>query len=251
MPIEKAILIIPTYNEAAVIEQTIEAVFSVADRLQHHQLDILIFDSHSTDATQAIVQRLQSHYPERLHLKTEPQKSGLGSAYRQAMHHALHALHADVVIEFDADLSHQPKYLIPMLDAIQHHDVVIGSRYVPGGAIPSNWGIHRKCLSILGNHMARFILTRRYKDFTSGFRATRRHVLINCLPDKFLSNHYAYKLHLLWLLHQHRAQLFEIPIVFVDRVHGKSKLPSNSILDSLRVILILRWREILKIFKMS
>ncbi len=240
---ERVILMIPTYNEAEVIEDTLVAIAEVRSHLADFNLEVLVFDSASTDATSLIVANLQARY-DWLHLQTEPQKSGLGSAYRQAMHYALTRLFADIVIEFDADLSHQPKYLIPMLDKIKTHDVVLGSRYVKNGKIPDDWGWQRRLLSTFGNQVARWLLTRRYKDFTSGFRVTRATILEPVLHQKFLSNHYAYKLQLLWLLHKQQANIFEFPIVFVDRQKGKSKLPSNSIIDSMRVLFILRYYEL-------
>ena len=98
--------------------------------------------------------------------------------------------------------------------------------------------------------MARLLLTHKYKDFTSGFRATHRRVLAKALPDLFLSNQYAYKLHLFWLLHQNKARIHEYPIAFIDRQKGHSKLPANSIFDSLRVLFILRFRELKRYFGM-
>lgn len=246
---DKVIIIIPTYNEGLVIEETLHDVFKTTSNISEHDIHILVFDSNSKDATQQIVRDLQSIYPQ-LHLQTEPHKSGLGSAYLQAMRYALDVLAADVVIEFDADLSHQPKYIRPILATLQDSDVVVGSRYIAKGEIPREWGWHRKLLSILGNYVARFTLTPKYKDFTSGFRATRREALIKALPQQFLSNHYAYKLQLLWSLHKTKATIVEYPIVFVDRQKGQSKLPANSIFDSLRVILLLRFYEFPRYFKM-
>ena len=127
-----------------------------------------------------------------------------------------------------------------MLEAIKDCDVVMGSRYVQGGALPADWGWHRKVLSVLGNCIARFFLTRKYKDFTTGFRATRRAHLIKALPTAFISNGYAYKLELLWRLHQIKAGIGEYPIHFIDRKQGHSKLPTNSISDTLRVLILLR-----------
>ena len=166
------------------------------------------------------------------------------------MRYALTELSADIVVEFDADLSHQPKYLPPMLEKIATHDVVLGSRYVRGGQIPADWGWHRKLLSVLGNYVARAILTPKYKDFTSGFRATRREALLKALPEQFLSNHYAYKLELLWSLHKNKAQICEYPIVFVDREKGQSKLPANTIVESLKVLFSLRFHKCFDYFKM-
>lgn len=239
MSVEKVVIIIPTYNEEEVIFETISALSAVRESSKDFAIQVLIFDSASTDNTQSIVRDLQDKYPW-LTLQTETQKSGLGSAYLQAMQYALDDMQADMVIEFDADLSHQPKYLVPMLEKIKSADVVLGSRYVKGGSIPSDWGWHRKLISVLGNQVARFILTAKYKDFTSGFRITRREPLQIALRENFISNHYAYKLQLLWVLYRNKAQIIEYPIDFIDREKGKSKLPANSILDSLRVIFRLR-----------
>ncbi len=237
---EKVVIIIPTYNEAPIIEETIFQVFEATHALSSFDTHILVFDSASTDQTTQIIQKLILTYSPHLHLQVEPHKTGLGSAYLQAMNYALNQLQADIVIEFDADLSHQPHYIEPMLNLLKNYDVVVGSRYITGGSIPKNWQLHRKIFSLLGNYVARFVLTQQYTDLTSGFRITRREILAKVLPQQFLSNHYAYKLHLFWLLHRHGARIVEFPIQFIDRCEGYSKLPSNSVFDSLRVISKLR-----------
>jgi dolichol-phosphate mannosyltransferase len=237
------VIVIPTYNESLVIERTIREVFRSLEGISEVDAHILVFDSNSTDQTPKVVNALKQYYPQ-LHLRTEPQKSGLGSAYAQAMHIALEELGADVVFEFDADGSHQPQYLIPMIERLCTSDVVVGSRYVKGGSIPKDWGWHRKLLSVLGNWVARFILTPKYKDFTSGFRGTHYLALKKVLPKQFISNNYAYKIELLWRLHRSKAKIVEYPIQFVDRDQGQSKLPANSVMDSLRVLAILRYREL-------
>lgn len=246
---EKVIIIIPTHNEEGVIQTTIEQVFHEVALSSLHEVHLLIFDSASTDSTKTIVRGLQHQYPH-LHLKNEEIKSGLGSAYLQAMNYALHTLNADVVFEFDADLSHQPKYILPMLKKLETCDCVLGSRYVKGGSIPKDWGVDRKLFSILGNYVARALLTPKYKDFTSGFRATRRQQLLQILPKKFLTNHYAYKIQLLWLLNKNKAIIKEYPIEFIDRNEGYSKLPKNSVIDSLRVVFTLRYQEMKRYLKM-
>jgi dolichol-phosphate mannosyltransferase len=242
------VVIIPTYNEALIIEKTIHEVFSAlssSEDISH----VLVFDSCSMDNTQNIVLDLKAIYS-RLHLQTEPEKTGLGSAYGQAMRYALDTLHADIVVEFDADLSHQPHYLPQIIEQMRTHDVVIGSRYIKGGSIPENWGWHRKLLSIVGNLVARSILTSKYKDFTSGFRATHYVVLNKILPKQFISNQYAYKIELLWRLHKAKAKIVEYPIEFIDRKQGQSKLPTNSVVDSLRVLMTLRYHELKPYFSM-
>jgi dolichol-phosphate mannosyltransferase len=245
---QKAVIIIPTYNESAVIAETIHALESHIQAIQNVDVDLLVFDSHSPDHTIDIVKSLQSQYAN-LHFIVESQKSGLGSAYIKAMHYAMHDMHADIVFEYDADGSHQPQYLKPMLEKLNEgYDVVLGSRYIPGGSIPSDWGFYRQFLSVVGNWVARSLLTWRYRDFTSGFRGTRTSVLRQIKLNELLSRQYAYKIHLLWALHKANAKIVEYPIVFIDREKGYSKLPRNNIIDSLRVVITLRFREIKSFF---
>ncbi len=246
---EKVVIIIPTYNEAQVIKDTINQVFNTTQSIPNYDIHILVFDSQSEDNTYHIVNALKDTYP-KLHLAKESHKSGLGNAYLQAMRYAMSILKADIIFEFDADGSHQPKYIAPMLEALKTADVAVGSRYVTDGAIPNDWAIHRKIFSVLGNLVARCLLHPKYKDYTSGFRATRTRVLKKVLPRQFLSSQYAYKLHLFWLLHRHGAKIVEVPIQFIDRVKGHSKLPANSIRDSLRVVFTLRLRTMHKYLKM-
>lgn len=247
MQIEKVVIIIPTYNEEEVIADTISAISEIRDNEFGFDIHVLVFDSASSDNTQEIVRNLLLTYPW-LHMETEGSKSGLGSAYMQAMRHAVFNLEADIIVEFDADLSHQPKYLIPMLLKTKTHDVVVGSRYVQDGSIPDNWALRRKLISILGNQIARLFLTKKYKDFTSGFRLTKQSAILKVLDTNFISDHYAYKLQLLWLLHKNGADIYEYPIDFIDRVKGRSKLPANSIVDSLKVLFLLRYFELKRVF---
>ena len=246
----EAIIIIPTYNEQESIASTVEQLEAVFTRISDFTMSIFIFDSQSTDKTVDIVKQLQGRWSN-ITLLSENEKSGLGSAYIQAMEYAMESLGADIVFEFDADGSHQPKHIPAMLAMIKAgNDVVVGSRYVPGGSIPSNWAWHRRWLSVGGNWIARFFLTSRYKDFTSGFRATRTRILKKINLKALLSKQYAYKIHLLWALHKSGARIAECPITFVDREKGKSKFPRNNTIESLYVVIRLRLREIKPYIKM-
>ncbi|MBU1926495.1 MAG: polyprenol monophosphomannose synthase [Gammaproteobacteria bacterium] len=242
---EHAVLIIPTYNEEHSLASTVsdlEQVFQTIDRARY-QISVLIFDSHSTDGTVDVIRSLQQQYAN-VYCLTEPQKTGLGAAYIQAMQFAMQEMHADIVFEFDADGSHQPKYIPEMLNIFfQGADVVVGSRYIPGGSIPKDWAWHRQCLSRCGNWIARFFLTWQYKDFTSGLRGTRTHWLKQVLLDRLLSKHYAYKIHLFFALHLAGAKIVEIPIAFIDRKHYRSKCPATNVFESLKIVLLLRWRR--------
>lgn len=233
-------IIIPTYNEQENITATILALETVFQSVDQYEMSILVFDSASTDDTQRIVRHLQEKYAN-IFLLTEDRKSGLGSAYIQAMEHAMNVLSADIVVEFDADGSHQPKHIPGMLALLsKNSDCVVGSRYIKHGSIPTDWAIHRKFLSICGNLIARFFLTPKYKDFTSGFRATRASILRKINLPGLLSKNYAYKLHLFWAIHKAGAKIREFPIEFIDREKGNSKFPKNNMLESLKVVIVLR-----------
>ena len=170
---------------------------------------------------------------------TEEKKSGLGSAYFQAMQYAIDTLHADFVFEFDADGSHRPEYLPPMMEAFkQGADVVMGSRYVPGGAIPKNWALNRKLLSVLGNVAARI-------NINIMHLGNNLSVLKKINWSDIKSTGYAYKIHLMWLLYLLRVKIVEFPICFVDRKEGLSKLPKNNVLESLLLLFNLRLQRIM------
>jgi dolichol-phosphate mannosyltransferase len=243
---EKVIVIIPTYNEQENIGLIISQLQAVFAEINSYEMGILVYDSNSPDKTREIVKACQKKYP-RIYLQTEEKKSGLGSAYIQAMKYAYQALNADIVFEFDADGSHQPKYLIPMMQEFQNGaDVVMGSRYVKGGTIPADWALHRKLLSVFGNVIARIFLNPKIKDYTTGFRGTRTSLLKKIDLNNIKSRGYAYKIHLAWLLHLHNAKIIEFPIEFIDRQEGYSKLPKNNIIESLMLIFSLRWQRIKK-----
>lgn len=248
--LEKIVIIIPTFNEADVIAETVHGIFRHLACLSGFNVHVLVFDSHSPDGTAWRVKELQSQYPH-LHLAGEAEKTGLGGAYIKAMPYAMDVLKADIVIEYDADGSHQPQFIEPMLTLLsQGYDVVMGSRYVPGGGIQDDWPWHRKALSVMGNGIARLFLTNQYKDFTSGFRITRATYLKKIDLAQLLSKQYAYKIHLLWALHQCGAKIVEHPILFLDRKKGYSKFPRNNIVDSLRVVLALRLRKMKRYLSM-
>ena len=248
---QNVVVIIPTYNEAQVIEETVTAVLGVGDGLENYKVSVLVYDSNSTDDTADKVRQLQLTQPQ-VHLVEEPAKLGLGHAYMQAMQYAIETLGADIVFEFDADGSHKPEYIPKMLaEMTAGADVVVGSRYIKGGAIPADWGLHRKLLSVLGNWVSRILLSPKHKDWTSGFRATKTKVLRQIPYTKLASTSYAYKLHLFWLLFKAKANIVEYPIVFVDREKGVSKLPANNMAESLKLVIWLRLIEMKYFIKMS
>lgn len=247
----KVMVIIPTYNERQNIGATIDGIEAVIPQLdRRHRLEILVIDDNSPDNTAEAVKTKGRQYGN-VHLLPNRQKQGLGAAYIKAFRYAMAKLNADAVFEYDADGSHQPKYIPGMIKELEKGaGVVVGSRYVPGGSMPADWGWHRKLISYFGNFIARSVLwTWQYKDMTSGFRVTKTEWLKKIDLDNLLSQQFAYKIHLYYALHRLGAKIVEFPIDFIDRSRGKSKFPRNNIIDSLRVVFTLRWRENEKLFK--
>lgn len=247
----KIVVVIPTYNEKDNIGTTIDNLLAVFTRLpKKHQAEILVIDDNSPDGTAEII-KAKGKKDSRVKLLPNRQKAGLGAAYIKAFKYAIAKLGADAIFEYDADGSHQPKYIPGMVNELDKGaDVVVGSRYVPGGSMPDNWGLDRKLVSYFGNFIARSVLwTWQYKDMTSGFRVTRSKWLKQIDLDNLLSKQFAYKIHLYYDLHRLGAKIVEFPIDFVDRSKGRSKFPKNNVIDSLRVVFTLRWRQNEKLFK--
>lgn len=237
------IVIIPTYNEQESIEKTLLSLQHIFKQIPSYEMRILVFDSASTDDTQLIVKNLQKKFHNIL-LLSEKNKSGLGSAYIQAIKYVMSELKPDIIFQFDADGSHQPKYIPEMLELLKSGaDVVVGSRYIPGGSIPSNWAFYRKFLSSFGNLFIRSILSKKYTDYTSGYRGIKTEILQRINMDDFLSNNYAFLLNFTWALYKAGANIKELPIEFIDRTSGISKLPIKNIYESIKVVLTLKFLQ--------
>ncbi len=239
----KIVVIIPTYNEKDNVESIIKQVFEQAKHIPNHELHVLIVDDNSPDGTGSIVEKMMQTNT-CLHL-LKGEKQGLGAAYVRGFKEARANLHADVVMEMDADGSHPPSFIPAMIKAIDDGaDVAVGTRYIKGGSIPNDWGITRKFLSQVGNIIARVVLfLPQYHDMTTGFRATRTSMLQKVNLDGLLSKRFAYKIHLFHALHMAGAKIVEVPFAFVDREKGYSKMPRNEIIDSLRVVFSIRLYE--------
>lgn len=226
----KIIIIIPTYNERDNIGQLIEELQRHFQNIPH-EAHILVVDDTSPDGTAEAVEETQKRYTN-VHLLTGP-KQGLGAAYIRGMRYALDELGADVIFEMDADFSHKPEDIFPMIAALEKGaDFVIGSRYISGGKIPKKWGIFRKAISRFGNLVARYI-GGLYKtnDCTAGFRAIRSWVLKKSELSKVRANGYAFQIELLHRAISNGAKVQEIPVEFVDRTYGKSKLGISDIAE--------------------
>jgi len=228
------LIIIPTYNESDNIEKLLDLI-SRTDPAAH----VLIVDDNSPDRTYEIVERLMlTSYPGRLFLLKRAGKLGLGTAYIAGFKWAL-ARDYDYIFEMDADFSHDPKYLPAFLAAIEKNDLVLGSRYVPGGGV-KNWGLLRKFISRGGSLYARTILGLSLRDLTGGFKCFRRQVLEAIDLDSVKSNGYSFQIEMTYRARCQGFRICETPIVFEDRTAGKSKMSRKIFLEAVLMVWKLR-----------
>ncbi len=232
MPSPSALIIIPTYNEAENLERLLDAVFDVQP-----DVHVLVVDDGSPDGTGDIADR-RAEQDERVHVLHREGKLGLGTAYITGFKWALERDYPRV-FEMDCDFSHQPKYIPDFLRASQSADLVLGSRYVPGGGT-ENWGWTRQLTSRGGNLYARLILGLPYKDLTGGFKCFRREVLETIDLDAIASVGYAFQIELTYRAHKAGFRITEVPIVFPDREQGVSKMSSGIVGEAMRNVLKLR-----------
>lgn len=240
----------PTYNEAENIGRMLDVLVKRELReiknhneVKNHKMEILVVDSNSPDGTANIVREKMSKYPQVHLLSTE--KGGLGADYVKGMKYAMETLKADVIIEMDSDFQHDPKDVKRLVAAFDRGaDYVIGSRYIKGGAIPAEWGVHRKLMSYFGSLFARVVLlTFRVHDMTSGFKLTKTEFLKKVDLDHLYSKYYAYKIQILFEVAKLGAKIVEVPIIFRERKEGTSKISRKDLIDSFLVVLKLRFRD--------
>ncbi len=246
----KIIIIIPTYNEKSNIEKMIPVLEkAIFPRIENHEMHILVADDTSPDGTRKVVETYMKEY-KNLHL-LEGTKEGLGAAYARAMRYAMEELEAGAVIEFDADFQHDPHDLPRLVAAVDEgYDYIIGSRYVPGGSIPKEWGFDRKLLSQVGNWVARIVWWNfSIHDMTSGLKLTKTEFLKKVDLEHLYSKHFAYKLHILHDVIGLGAKVKEVPIQFYERKEGVSKISKKESFESLYVVLRLRIDDSKRIIK--
>ncbi len=222
----------PTYNECENLPLIVPQVFQ-----QDPRIEILIVDDNSPDGTGKLARDLADADP-RVHVLNRPEKQGLGPAYRAGMQHALE-LGADFVVQMDADFSHPPETLVTMLEEIEQHDVVMGSRYLNGITVV-NWPIERILLSYFANWYARKVTGLPVTDATSGFRCLRRAALEGLGLERIRANGYAFQIEISYRLMQRGARMKEIPFFFLDRTRGTSKLTIRIGLEALWMVWWLR-----------
>lgn len=241
----KAIIINPTYNEKGNIERLISILEeNIFPKITSWEMGILVADDSSTDGTIEIVQKLIKQYPN-VHLLIG-KKEGLGAAYVRAMDYAIHKLSADVVIEMDADLQHDPKKIPEFLKRIDEgYDFVNGTRYSDGGSIPKNWGLRRKFLSVFGNFFIRLVLMRfSIHDWTGGYRAIKKEVFVKEREKIKKYTGYHFQVATLFNAVQDGYKVAEVPFHFKDRTAGKSKIPGmQTIVNTFTFVVLERIKE--------
>jgi dolichol-phosphate mannosyltransferase len=212
-------VVIPTYNEAENLPKLVSALFN----LPIDDLKILVVDDNSPDGTGGIADALAAENPGRMGVIHRPGKMGLGTAYITGFGRALQE-GAEAVAQMDADFSHPPELLVELAATLQDCDVAMGSRYVPGGAVASNWPAWRKGLSSFGNVYARLILRLPVQDATGGFRMWRRDTLLGMPLQRVRSNGYAFQVEMAYIACRLGFHFKEIPFYFADRKWGQSKM---------------------------
>ena len=231
----RGVIVIPTYNEIENIETILEKVFALG-----LGVDVLIVDDNSPDKTYKKVQEIinANIYDGQLHLFIREQKEGLGKAYVAGFKWCLQRDYV-FIIEMDTDLSHHPKYLPVFIENIKEYDLVIGSRYVEGGGVV-NCSPLRKFISFGGSTYARMILGISIKDVTGGFKCFKREVLEAIDLDSIISAGYAFQIEINYRTVLKGFRIKEVPIIFEDRVAGKSKMSIKIFIEALLNVVTLR-----------
>lgn len=238
----EALIVIPTYDESENIETLITTLLALDT-----EIDILVVDDNSPDGTGDIVQRMQQASG-KIHLLRRPGKMGLGSAYIAGFKWALEKTNAKYVFEMDADFSHDPAAIPLFLEKIQDADLVLGSRYLNGITVV-NWPLSRLILSVGANIYSKIITGMPFKDATGGFKCFRRSVLQALPLDKIKSDGYSFQIEVNFLVWKKGFRVTEIPIMFVDRRTGTSKMSRRIIWEAAFLVWKLRFDSIVRFFR--
>lgn len=237
----KTSVIIPTYNEKENIKKLIEKIIE-----SNKDLNIIIVDDNSPDGTASIVEELKNIY-KTIHLIKRPKKMGLGTAYIAGFMYAKQNLNSEYVITMDSDFSHDPKIIPDIISNLRNYDLVIGSRYIEGGKVIDS-PVIRRFISKTANFFAAFFVGIKVKDATSGFRGYRIESLEKINYDKIFSNGYSFLTEIIYKMSKIKdIKIKEIPITFLDRKYGKSKISKKEIIKAMYTVIRLTiFRMIIK-----
>ena len=229
------LIVTPTYNERENLPVLAAGV------LKYDGARMLVVDDGSPDGTGAIADRLAAEHPGRIEVMHRTGPRGLGRSYVDGLLHAIKEGRAEFICQMDADLSHNPEYLPALAAAAGTHDLVIGSRYLHGVSVV-NWPLHRIFLSAFGNRYIRSITSLSASDCTSGYRCWRREALARMPIADMVSDGYSFLVEMLYEAHRRGLRIGEVPIIFIERRVGQSKLSGNVLLESL----IMPWRLVFR-----
>jgi dolichol-phosphate mannosyltransferase len=225
----KPVVIVPTYNERDNIDILVDDLLSLPVNLS-----VINVDDNSPDGTGEAADTWAARHPDRVQVVHRAGKLGLGTAYIAGFKRAFES-DFDRVLTMDADFSHHPRYIPSMLDLSRERDLVIGSRYVPGGGT-LNCAAKRKALSQGANTFAKVMLGLRAKDCTAGFRCYRREVLQAIALDSIRSNGYSFLIEMIFYVQRRGFSIGEVPIIFEDRRRGTSKISKNEVFRALQTV---------------
>jgi dolichol-phosphate mannosyltransferase len=229
-----SLVIIPTYNERDNLPALVRRLIAIDD------LHVLVADDNSPDGTGRIADALVAEFPGRVEVLHRTGPRGLGRSYLEAMTRAVQQPWK-AICQMDADLSHDPQYLPAMLAAIDTHELVIGSRYLHGVSVV-NWPLQRLVLSTLANRYVRFVTGLGARDCTSGFRCWKREALAKLPLDRIVSDGYSFLVEMLYEAVRQGCRIGEVPIIFIERRHGVSKMSGGVVLESM----LMPWRLVLR-----
>ncbi len=232
----KIFVVTPTYNERENIAELTRKIFA----LRLPELSLIVVDDNSPDCTAGVAEGLNSDFP--ITVLRRPNKQGLGPAYVHGFGYVLSVLKPEekaLIVEMDADLSHDPNSIPKLVAAAQNYDVVIGSRYVLGGSI-RHWNFFRRLVSRFGNWYARLVLDLPYRDLTSGFKCYRREVVENLISHPLDSLGYNFQIETVYKSHRAGFSVGEVPIIFTERARGGSKFRLGIVLEAFWRVIKLR-----------
>lgn len=248
---EKVVIVMPVWNEAENVKKMISVLTEVEFPKIGADMNLLIVDNHSKDGTDKLVEEASMKY-KNVHL-VQQEKSGLGWAYVSGIRYAMDKLNADAILEMDGDFQHPPRFVKPMVDAyLAGADYCIGSRYVKGGSIPSEWAITRKLVSFFGNLFIRIVLLNfKVHDLTTGFRLARvKGVLDKIELEKLMDlDRFAYKVDLLYQCLKNSKKTVEVPLQFESRTMEKSKFNWKEMIATFKVAIILGIKDKIRFIK--
>ena len=240
------VVILPTCNERENIISLLDKLSGLIYLIKNHSVSFLVADDMSPDGTADLVKKYRKTHKNVYCISGK--KEGLGKALLRAMTYAVYTLHADVIVQMDADLSHDPEKFPLFIKAIDDGaDFSVGSRYIKGGSIPQNWGIHRKIFSVVGNAIVRYGLGYpSIHDWTGGYRAFKKRFFEEAKDEMKAYSGYVFQIAFLHKAVQRKAKVVEIPFHFTDRLYGKSKIaPFQYIKNVLEYVVKARMGDIL------